>query len=392
MYKAFYGLREKPFSILPDPDYLFFSKDHRDAFSMLEYAVTENTGFVVLTGEIGSGKTTLLNHLLRQVDPECKVGLINNTHVNFNQLMKMICLEFELEVSGLDVVEMVDAFVQFLLRQYAARRKVILIVDEAQNLSVKVLDQIRMLSNYDAEKECLIQIILLGQPELRRKLNQKQLEQFMQRVTMSSHLNRLETADVKEYIQHRLKVAGAPRLDIFNDDAIAAIARYSRGIPRLINTLCEIGMVYGFAEEMPVVGADLIEAIIEERDTSGFYALGTADDPEAEVTPANIANAAVFLDNKIKSLDSRIDEIKNVLSATLRRSDKPPVQTPAPPPPAPGFSPPLQVVQEPPEDQIEAAPLVILDAEEASQEEPQKETAPRTFKFTRLFEKIGQEL
>jgi general secretion pathway protein A len=388
MYEAFYGLKEKPFSILPDPDYLFFSKDHQDAFSMLEYAVTENTGFAVLTGEIGSGKTTLLNHLLRQIGPDCKVGLINNTHVNFSQLMKMICMEFELDVSGMDVVEMVDYFYQYLLKQYAARRKVILIIDEAQNLSVKVLDQIRMLSNYDAEKQCLVHIILMGQPELRRKLNQKQLEQFMQRVTMSHHLKRLEAEDIKQYVQHRLKVAGAPRLDIFDDGAIAAVARYSIGVPRLINTLCEIGLVYGFAEELPVIGKDIIEGIIEERDATGFYALGAAAS-EAEVTPANIASAAVFLDNKIKSLDSKIDEIKSALSATLRK----PAPVQAPPPPAePRIPPPLRTVQETATAKKVEPPPVVLPTVEAPEDDTEKVAQPKSFKFTRLFEKIGKEI
>jgi len=384
MYESFYGLREKPFNILPDPQFLYLSEDHQNAYSMLEYAVTENTGFAVLTGEIGSGKTTLLNYLLKHLEGNNKIGLINNTHVNFSQLMKMICIEFELDVRGLDVVDLVDYFYHFLLKQYAERRKVILIIDEAQNLSAKVLDQIRMLSNYDAEKQCLIQIILAGQPDLRAKLNQKPLEQLMQRVTMSHHLNRLNTNEVGAYIRHRLAAGGARRLDLFDEEAIQCIARYSKGIPRLINTLCEIGLVYGFAEEMPVVGKSVIESIVEEKDATGFYAFGMA--PDAAITPAQIENAASYLENKIKTIDSKIDAIK--LALTDKKVDF------TPPPMSRTIdnseSSVIPLKEITPAKVIETAKAVQNNSAESDETEPIQQS--NALKFTKLFEKLGMDL
>ena len=196
MYEQFYGLKEKPFQLTPDPDYLFMSQVHENIYAHLEYAIAENKGFVVITGEIGSGKTTLINHLLRNIQQDIQVGLLNQTNVTPVQFIKRICHEFELPVEGMDKAEMLDSFHEFMLTRFAAGKRVVLIIDEAQNLPVQTLEELRMLSNLEDEKQHLIQIILSGQPELRQKLRRKDLEQFTQRVTVDRiGLNMIEAAE-----------------------------------------------------------------------------------------------------------------------------------------------------------------------------------------------------
>ena len=183
MYESFYGLKEKPFNLLPDPEYVFMSRGHENVYTHLEYAITENKGFVVVTGEIGSGKTTLINYLLGKIPQTVHAGIVNNPDVAPSQFIKMICREFEVDVTGMDKAGMLESFSRFLLEAFAGRRRVVLIVDEAQNLPTKTLEEIRLLSNLESEKHHLIQIILVGQPELKAKLQQRGVEQFAQRVS-----------------------------------------------------------------------------------------------------------------------------------------------------------------------------------------------------------------
>jgi len=269
MYETFYGLKEKPFNLNPDPDYLYMSPGHENAYTHLEYAIQESKGFVVVTGEIGSGKTTLINYLLRKIPETVHVGIINNTFVDPQELLKMICQEYELEIADSDKTVLLTRFYSYLIDQYSRKERVILIIDEAQNLPETSLEEIRMLSNLESEKHHLIQMILVGQPQLKEKLQKKSLEQFVQRVTVYCHLDGLDKVQVENYIHHRLKVAGADHLDIFDPDAVKALYKHSLGIPRLINTLCDAAMVYGYADEMKVIGRDLIEAVAQARDLGG---------------------------------------------------------------------------------------------------------------------------
>ncbi len=278
MYEAFYGLNEKPFNLNPDPDYLYMSKGHENAFMHLEYAIAESKGFVVVTGEIGSGKTTLVNYLLSKVPEDINIGLINNTHIPHTQLIKLICREFELEIEKTDHTSMLEAFHDFLLQQFAARKRVVLIVDEAQNLTPKTLEEIRLLSNLEAEKHHLIQIILLGQPELKYKLQRRDLQQFAQRVTVHCHLGGLSSSEVKNYIHHRLKVAGAKKPNIFDAQAIKTIAEQSRGIPRMINILCDTALVYGYADSLKSIGENIINDVIKERAAGGIFSSSPGED------------------------------------------------------------------------------------------------------------------
>jgi general secretion pathway protein A len=265
MYESFYGLKEKPFNQTPDPDYLYMSSIHENVYAHIEYAIEESKGFVVVTGEVGSGKTTLINYLLRKISQNIHVGIINNTFMQPQELLRMICQEYELPYEDVEKTALLARFSDYLLEQYAKRERVILIIDEAQNLPERSLEEIRMLSNLEAEKHHLIQIVLVGQPQLKEKLKKKSLEQFYQRVTVYCHLEALDQMQVDSYIRHRLTVAGAQNLELFDRGALTAIYQYSLGIPRLINMLCDAALVYGYADDVNVIGRDLIEAVAKAR-------------------------------------------------------------------------------------------------------------------------------
>jgi general secretion pathway protein A len=311
MYEEFYGLKEKPFNLNPDPDYLYMSPGHENAYTHLEYAIQESKGFVVVTGEVGSGKTTLINYLLRKIPETVHVGIINNTFVDPQELLKMICQEYELEIGDSDKTVLLTRFYSYLIDQYSKKERVILIIDEAQNLPENSLEEIRMLSNLESEKHHLIQMILVGQPQLKEKLQRKSLEQFVQRVTVYCHLDGLDKVQVENYINHRLRVAGADHLDIFNSEAIKALYKHSMGIPRLINTLCDGAMVYGYADEVKVIGRDLIEAVSQARDLGGKT-------KEGEAIPAGKARAErtepVPSTELVKELEDRISALEKKLA------------------------------------------------------------------------------
>lgn len=269
MYEAHFGFQEKPFSLLPDPRFLYAGRTHSMAMHMLEYGLAEQTGYVVLTGEVGTGKTTLLRNLLHTVDPHVLVGLVTNTHESFGELMKWIMLAYDLEFSDTDRVYQHQVFTDFLIERYARGQRVVLIVDEAQNLGRDALEQLRMLSNINAGADHLIQLILVGQPELRAKLQQNDLRQFVQRISIDYHLKPLDLEDTHAYVRHRLSTVGGS-VDIFNDTAIGAVHYFSRGLPRLVNSLCDLSLVYAFAEDRQDVDFDIVFNVIETRVQDGL--------------------------------------------------------------------------------------------------------------------------
>ena len=264
MYEAFYGFKEKPFSMLPDPSFLFLSKKHRAALTLLEYGLMNQVGFCILSGEPGAGKTTILRALLKRVDDNVKVGLISNTHQSFGGLLDWILSAFDLHKADLTQVEMHQLFVDFLIDEFANNRRVLLIVDEAQNMDPDSLEELRMLSNVNTEKDQLLQVVLAGQPQLKENLRKPELSQFAQRIAVDYHLHSLSLNETCGYIQHRLVVAGAKR-DVFTPEACERIHSYSGGSPRLINLLCETALVYGFADEVELIDADLVEEMVHER-------------------------------------------------------------------------------------------------------------------------------
>ena len=249
MYLEYYGLTEPPFDITPNPRFLFYSAQHREAFNYLLYGIRERKGFVQLTGEVGAGKTTICRALLEQLGDAFSTALILNPVMSPDQLMKAIAMEFGLQVQGLDRLETVAALNQFLFEQVEVGKDVVLIIDEAQDLTNELLEQVRLLSNLETDNRKLLQIVLLGQPELRNRLNDHRLRQLRQRITVRYHLRSLSRAEVGQYIHHRLMVSGAKGAPYFTTWALWRVHAYSRGIPRLINALCDKCMLAGYVQQ-----------------------------------------------------------------------------------------------------------------------------------------------
>jgi len=270
MYETFYGLKEKTFSIQPDPDFLFFSWRHTLAFTMMEYGIQSRAGFSVISGDIGCGKTTLIRHLLNSLGKNLTVGLVYNTHQDIADLLEWIMLSFGLPYDGMSTVARYDAFQRFLIAEYGQGRRVVLIVDEAQNLSAGALESLRMLSNINADKDQLLQVILVGQPQLKDLLRRPELQQFAQRVSVDYFIPPLEASDVKSYVEHRLRVAGRDE-PLFTDAALARVAEATRGVPRSINVLCDMAMVYGFSGETPQIDVDIVNDVIKDRGEYGVF-------------------------------------------------------------------------------------------------------------------------
>ncbi len=269
MYEKFFGLKEKPFALLPDPAYLYMSPGHAKALTLLRYSIVGRQGFTVVTGEIGSGKTTLINRLLQDIDEDITVGLLNFTDPGATELNEWIAMAFGLDYQGKSRVELYEDFISFLISQYAQGKFTVLIVDEAQNLVISGLEKVRMLSNVNAQKEHLLHLILVGQPQLRGLLQSPDLEQLVQRVSVSYHLERLSPKDAKAYILHRLTVAGAGEA-IFSPQALRTIAEVSGGVPRIINTLCDMALVYGYSAGKRKIDARIVKSVLEDRTKMGL--------------------------------------------------------------------------------------------------------------------------
>src|SRR5579872_3368171 len=272
MYEAFYGLREKPFSILPDPDLIYWCENYRFAFAMLEFGVMNSAGFTVITGEIGCGKTTLIRYLMRKLDAHVTACLISNTPRSQDGLLPWIMMSLNLPFEG-SYPALFKQFQRFLHDQHAKGRRTILIVDEAQNLGFDALEELRMQSNINTDKRQYLQIILVGQPQLREMLRAPQLLQFAQRISSDFNLQPLSSREVIEYIDYRLRAVGA-HYDLFTDDACQIIAQTSLGIPRTINILCDTALVYGFAAGADRVTAELVETVIKNKAQFGVMPFG----------------------------------------------------------------------------------------------------------------------
>jgi general secretion pathway protein A len=271
MYETYYGLSEKPFSILPDPDLIYWGQNHRLAFAMLEFGVMNNAGFTVITGDIGSGKTTMVRYLLRRLDSHIKVGLISNTPRGKAELLQWVMMSLDQPFED-SYPALFKRFQNFLREQHARGGRVILIVDEAQNLGAEALEELRMLSNINADKDQYLQIILVGQPQLKDLLRSPRLLQFAQRVSSDFHLKPLNPSEVIDYISYRLQAAGSQH-ELFSEEACRAIAHASRGIPRTINILCDTALIYGFASSAQCITAELVAMVIENKAQFGVLPL-----------------------------------------------------------------------------------------------------------------------
>jgi len=248
MYKDFYNLQDAPFNITPDPRYLFFSRIHREAYEHMVYGITQRKGFIQLTGEVGAGKSTLCRAVLAELDKSHATALILNPVMTGVQLLRAILVELGLNGRGNDRVRLLQRLNEFLLDKVTHDVDVVLFVDEAQDMSNDLLEQIRLLSNLEIDDRKLLQIVLIGQPELRDKLESRRLRQLRQRITVRYHLGPIAKDETSAYIDHRLRIAGANGRPTFSRRALSCVYRYSRGVPRLINAVCDKALLCGWVE------------------------------------------------------------------------------------------------------------------------------------------------
>jgi len=283
MYEKMFGFQRPPFANVPDPGFLYPSPQHQRALSILQYALIARAGFCVITGDVGAGKTTLVRSVLQNLDLSVHVGLVSNTQCeSFEELLRWILLAFDLDYNGKDKVQMYDEFVQFLVQQFQLGTPVTLIIDEAQNLSIELLEQLRMLSNVNTEKGQILQTILVGQPELWDLLRDPKMIQFAQRISYDYFLKPLENADtVQQYVEHRVRTAGSDR-EVFDSGTFPLIAKATRGVPRLINSLCDSALVYAYGEDSNTVSTAIIARVIADKQAS----FAPIDQPMAEHEPA----------------------------------------------------------------------------------------------------------
>lgn len=263
-YLEHFSLTEQPFRLTPDPEFVYWSKQHARAKAYMESTVWLADGFVVITGEIGSGKTTLLQTFLNELEDDVVYAAVSQTQLTPTQFLQAVLAEFGFNPFNKRKVELLNMLNMFLIEQYSNGKKVVLIVDEAQNLSKKVLEEIRMLSGIETHKEKVLRIILAGQPELKDTLDSPRLKQLVQRVRLRFHIDSLDRREMREYIGHRLSVAGRKDSGLFTEDSFPKIFLYSGGIPRLVNTLCDTALLCAFAEEKSSIGEADIMAAVEE--------------------------------------------------------------------------------------------------------------------------------
>lgn len=285
MYLDHFGLKQYPFQLVPDPEFLFMGPQHSHAKAYLDYAVYNRDGFVVVTGDVGTGKTTLLHKFLTELDPNVLAAKIFQTQLNATEFLQAMLVEFGLNPFQAHKVELMDMLNTFLVDRFLEGRQIVLIVDEAQNLSDEALEEIRLLSGLETHKEKILHVILLGQPQLRDRLDSPHMEQFAQRIRLRYHIRALTEAETSDYIRHRLEVAGAGSGQLFDEAVLPMIFRYTGGVPRLINVLSDTALVCGFADGQPNVSPAVMESAIKE--------LGWAPFAEREQAQAVRAKAAM---------------------------------------------------------------------------------------------------
>jgi len=263
MYLSFYGLREVPFGPTPDPRFLFQSTRHREALAQLVYGVTERKGFIVLTGEIGTGKTTLLRTLLGRLEADTPVAYVHNSALPIEGLLEYVLEDWGVKSTAANQAQRLVELNEFLIAQHRKGNSPVLVIDEAQNLSVETLEAVRLLSNFETTQQKLIQILLVGQPELRDTLSRPELRQLKQRIGLRCHIGPLSAGETRAYIRHRLRIAGASDVGLFTDAAVQRIAEYSRGVPRVINIVCDHCLLSGYADSKRRIEARAVDEAIE---------------------------------------------------------------------------------------------------------------------------------
>lgn len=345
MYESFYGLNERPFHIVPNPAYLYLSPKHQNALLYLEYGLMESVGFILLTGEIGIGKTTLIRHILNQLGSDMEVAVIFNTNVSSDQLLSLILQELEIVPEDGNKAKKLDTLYNFLIEKYAEKKRVLLVIDEAQNLSEEALEEVRMLSNLQSDDHMLLQIMLVGQPELKAKLKNPSLAQLTQRIAVNYHLSALTREETGLYIDYRLEKAGG-RPNLFTTEAVDIIYQASGGIPRSINLICDAALVYGFADELDTIDTSIIEQVMQDKGGMGIVCESGEEDSSLSVgldeggsevnlhrlqaLEAKMMKIEMQVEWQIEELerkgenfkDNLVSNLKNLLLLERKRSDK----------------------------------------------------------------------
>jgi general secretion pathway protein A len=337
MYEAFFGLKEKPFGIVPNPDYLYFSPRHKEALTFLEYGLMDNVGAVLLTGEIGIGKTTLIRYVINNFCSDIITPVIYNTNLSPEQLIEAILQSLRLPVEKDIKSYNYETLNQFLLDQLKQEKRVVLTIDEAQNMPPSTLEEVRMLSNLQTDSQMLLQVLLVGQPEFRARLQQPELSQLAQRIAVNFHLEALEQAESLAYIEHRLSVAGRDD-SLFTNEALIQIYQASKGIPRNINLICDSALVYGFGYEMQTIGTDVIDQVLADKNKIGLefiqpktpQPVAGAHNGKVQYTSGDIniikklrtfeiqfAEFQSRIQRRVNELSKKVDNIQNELTNSL---------------------------------------------------------------------------
>ena len=307
MYKEFFGLRANPFNVNPDPRYLFLTRHTEEALACLTYGIQSRKGFVLLTGEVGTGKTTLINKLLEWLRlQQVATAFIFNSRLNTTQFLDYMMADFGIPCDSKSKSQVLLRLYNWLLDRYRAGETAVLIVDEAQNLTDEVLEEIRMLTNLETFTEKLLQIVLVGQPELEQKLKQPQLRQLRQRLTLRAKTHPLTPEETKAYIQQRLRIAGSSGQQIFDPASLIAIHRYANGIPRVINLLCEHCLVSAFVDQQKIIGPAVVETVARDFDLSDSSAAGAMSTP-----PPSVDHRKLDLVDTLRSIASLADRLRD---------------------------------------------------------------------------------
>jgi putative secretion ATPase (PEP-CTERM system associated) len=351
MYEKHFSFKYKPFELVPNPDFFFLSSTHKKAITYLDYGIKERAGFILLTGEIGSGKTTIIRNLIKDLGSSIKLSRVNNTMVSSEELISVINEDFGLEIDGKSKTRLISELNEFLIEQYSRKIQPILLIDEAQNLSADLLEEIRLLSNLETDRSKLLQIILVGQPELKKTLMLPGLIQLRQRISINYHITPLSIDETGQYIKHRLTVAGNPDAIKIDGDMLHIIYQFSRGIPRLINILCDFVLLSAFVEGANEVTVDVVREVAKDLESHEYWNEGNdseilgqeKNDINADLSTeiANISRRLLrfeevieksppdidVLKEKIDLLDKKVSEMVNALEnkngdTTIERIEK----------------------------------------------------------------------
>jgi general secretion pathway protein A len=308
MYKRFFGLKENPFNVNPDPRYLFLTESTQEALACLTYGIETRKGFILLTGEVGTGKTTLVNRLLEWLQKErVSTAFVFNPRLSVSQFFDFMMADFGIPCESRQKSQVLLKLNQWLLDRYQAGERAVLIVDEAQNLSPQMLEEIRLLTNLETSTEKLLQIVLSGQPELEHKLNQPQLRQLRQRVTLRAKTRPLTREETSGYIQERLRIAGAENTNIFSPEAVEVVHRYARGIPRVSNLICEHALISAFVDQRNPVTVDIVEEAAREFDLHLVDPMAQAP-PQPQPIPTNGDNPPL-IESLLQALNTLVDRL-----------------------------------------------------------------------------------